>query len=68
MLNLSEKHDLPEWDQVPETQIVEIDRDADLPSLPPGMEQKIIDDILNDPTGVLKLPEMKKPLPQKSLN
>jgi len=68
MLNLSENHDIPEWDQVPETQIVEINPDADLPSLPPGMEQKIIDDILNDPDKILKLPETKKPDTRKSLN
>ncbi len=48
----------PEWDKLPETQIVEVPQEPKLPVLPPSM----IDDLIKngDLSRILQLPEIRK--------
>jgi hypothetical protein len=58
---------LPEWDQVPDLQIMEIMPEPEDSAIPPGMEQDIIGTILGIPE-LFRLPDNKQPNPGNPAN
>ena len=64
MLNTSEKDNksnLPNWEDYPEPQIVEITPEPAEPELPPALEKDLIDNILNGDPTIFELPKPKQP-------
>ncbi len=61
MNKLSTDKDLPNWEDFPEPQIVEITPEPSQPELPPALENDLIDSILNGDPTIFELPVPKQP-------